>query len=289
MKCRPACLVLSNGPASNRPDRRLNDLAVGRSRRGRITPIEATNTAADGPLAMVALMAIDWTRDEIVLACALVRDHGWQGVRADQQEVRDLSALLQQAPLHAVEIRDAAFRSPNSVQRTWPTPLVTKAVLVGDCAGRPSLRSATSPRAPAEAHTDWSYLTSYPNTGHDRHLVRRPPGVGSGAGTAPLHARRPHTRKPFRLCRASSQAVRSCVSVQLRGVTRKSLSRHPAPLARRRHAEYLRTRRIQGQSKAVPRRIGKQPMKSRAGQHLERRFAGRAPQRQTDCPVVPRE
>lgn len=130
---------------------------------------------------MVALMAIDWTRDEIVLACALVRDHGWQGVRADQQEVRDLSALLQQAPLHAVEIRDAAFRSPNSVQRTWPTPLVTKAVLVGDCAGRPSLRSATSPRAPAEAHTDWSYLTSYPNTGHDRHLVRRPPGVGSGA------------------------------------------------------------------------------------------------------------
>lgn len=62
-------------------------------------------------------MAVDWTRDEIILACALISEHEWRGVRADQKAVQELSALLRRAPIHPVSERDEAFRSPNSVQR----------------------------------------------------------------------------------------------------------------------------------------------------------------------------
>lgn len=62
-------------------------------------------------------MAVDWTRDEIILACALLSENGWRGLRAHEQPVEELSALLRQAPIHSLEERDEAFRSANSVQR----------------------------------------------------------------------------------------------------------------------------------------------------------------------------
>lgn len=60
---------------------------------------------------------MDWTYEEIVLAAALVVDNDFKGLRAHQQPVIDLSALLRDAPLHPVEHRDPTFRSANSVQR----------------------------------------------------------------------------------------------------------------------------------------------------------------------------
>lgn len=66
---------------------------------------------------IVRRVAVDWTRDEIILACALISEHDWRGVRADQPAVQDLSALLRRAPIHPVSERDEAFRSTNSVQR----------------------------------------------------------------------------------------------------------------------------------------------------------------------------
>jgi 5-methylcytosine-specific restriction protein A len=62
-------------------------------------------------------VAAVWTRDEIILACALVCENEWRGVRATEPGVKELSVLLQRAPIHPVAERDAAFRSPNSVQR----------------------------------------------------------------------------------------------------------------------------------------------------------------------------
>jgi 5-methylcytosine-specific restriction protein A len=65
-------------------------------------------------------MAITWTRDEIILACALVKKHNWRGLDDTHPEVQELSALLQAAPIHPVEERDEKFRNPNGVGRkTW--------------------------------------------------------------------------------------------------------------------------------------------------------------------------
>jgi len=62
-------------------------------------------------------VAAVWTRDEIILACALVSENEWRGVRAVEPVVQELSVLLRRAPIHPAAERDAAFRSPNSVQR----------------------------------------------------------------------------------------------------------------------------------------------------------------------------
>ena len=62
-------------------------------------------------------MNLDWKYEEIVLAASLVAGNGFKGLRAHQQPVIDLSALLRDAPLHPIEDRDPTFRSPNSVQR----------------------------------------------------------------------------------------------------------------------------------------------------------------------------
>ena len=65
-------------------------------------------------------MPITWTRDEIVLACDLVRANGWRGLDAADPEVIALSGLLQLAPLHPLDERDDKFRNPNGVARkTW--------------------------------------------------------------------------------------------------------------------------------------------------------------------------
>jgi 5-methylcytosine-specific restriction protein A len=60
---------------------------------------------------------INWTYDEIVLACALVYENGWKGLRAHHAPVVELSRILQTAPYHQGKERDADFRSPSSVQR----------------------------------------------------------------------------------------------------------------------------------------------------------------------------
>lgn len=65
-------------------------------------------------------MAWEWTEDELVLACALVRANGWRGLRATDPRVKELSALLHRSTIHPLEGRPDTFRSPNSVQRkTW--------------------------------------------------------------------------------------------------------------------------------------------------------------------------
>lgn len=65
-------------------------------------------------------MAINWTRDEIILAAALSKKHGWKGLDDTHPEVQDLSQLLNDAPIHPVADRDAKFRNPNGVGRkTW--------------------------------------------------------------------------------------------------------------------------------------------------------------------------
>jgi 5-methylcytosine-specific restriction protein A len=65
-------------------------------------------------------VAINWTRDEIILAAALSKKHGWKGLDDTHPDVQDLSQLLNDAPIHPVSERDPKFRNPNGVgQKTW--------------------------------------------------------------------------------------------------------------------------------------------------------------------------
>lgn len=59
----------------------------------------------------------DWARDELILACDLMRQNNWRAVRATDPRAKELSDLLRQLPLHPVEERKPNFRSINSVQR----------------------------------------------------------------------------------------------------------------------------------------------------------------------------
>ncbi len=59
----------------------------------------------------------DWARDEIILACQLVRENGWRGLDAEDARVIELSGLLQMLPLHAKAERNEKFRNPNGVAR----------------------------------------------------------------------------------------------------------------------------------------------------------------------------
>ena len=61
-----------------------------------------------------------WTRDELILACDLVLENGWKGMGANDPRVQALSDLLQQLPIHPMELRGPKFRNPNGVGRkTW--------------------------------------------------------------------------------------------------------------------------------------------------------------------------
>lgn len=65
-------------------------------------------------------MAVDWTRDEILLTVALVQSNDWQGLTADDERVVELSILLRSLPIHSPAVRDAKFRNPNGVARkSW--------------------------------------------------------------------------------------------------------------------------------------------------------------------------
>lgn len=60
---------------------------------------------------------INWTRDEIILACDLVWANGWRALDATRTEVHELSELLRQSPLHPLEGRPLKFRNPAGVGR----------------------------------------------------------------------------------------------------------------------------------------------------------------------------
>lgn len=68
----------------------------------------------------MAELRVNWTRDEIILACALTLENGWVGLDATDERVQELSALLNASPLHPLEARGEKFRNPNGVARkTW--------------------------------------------------------------------------------------------------------------------------------------------------------------------------
>jgi 5-methylcytosine-specific restriction protein A len=58
-----------------------------------------------------------WTRDELILACDLVYQNGWKGLDDQHERVIELSDLLQQLPIHPLEVRGPKFRNPNGVAR----------------------------------------------------------------------------------------------------------------------------------------------------------------------------
>lgn len=60
---------------------------------------------------------INWTREEILLACDLVRENDWWELRPTDTRVVELSRLLQVPFAHPVRGRPANFRNPNSVSR----------------------------------------------------------------------------------------------------------------------------------------------------------------------------
>jgi len=60
---------------------------------------------------------IDWTRDELILACDLLRGNGWRELRQSDERVIALSQVLRRPWLHPLEGRPVNFRSPGSVAR----------------------------------------------------------------------------------------------------------------------------------------------------------------------------
>ena len=61
--------------------------------------------------------SLDWTWDELILACAVVYRNDWHEVKKHDRRALDLSNLLQLLPIHPVAKRRDDFRNPNSVQR----------------------------------------------------------------------------------------------------------------------------------------------------------------------------
>ncbi|MBM7369069.1 HNH endonuclease [Gordonia hydrophobica] len=59
----------------------------------------------------------DWARDELILACDLVAKNGWRELRSTDDRVGELSALLQQLPLHPPATRLDTFRNRKGVAR----------------------------------------------------------------------------------------------------------------------------------------------------------------------------
>jgi 5-methylcytosine-specific restriction enzyme A len=57
----------------------------------------------------------DWTRDEIILACALVEANGWKQLDAHDPRVKALSELLQSPVIHPAAPRNPDFRNPAGV------------------------------------------------------------------------------------------------------------------------------------------------------------------------------
>jgi 5-methylcytosine-specific restriction enzyme A len=59
--------------------------------------------------------APDWEWEEIMLACDLVAQNGWQQLPAENHQVIELSELLQRMDIYPLEVRGDKFRNPNGV------------------------------------------------------------------------------------------------------------------------------------------------------------------------------
>jgi 5-methylcytosine-specific restriction protein A len=59
---------------------------------------------------------LNWTWDELILACALVCKHDWKVLDESHPDVRELSDLLQMLPIYPVEERPSDFRSAGAVE-----------------------------------------------------------------------------------------------------------------------------------------------------------------------------
>lgn len=73
------------------------------------------NASLSGALLEWSTMSINWTRDEIILACELAMSNNWNGLEAKDSRVVALSQLLVANPLHPVQLRDEKFRNPAGV------------------------------------------------------------------------------------------------------------------------------------------------------------------------------
>lgn len=62
-------------------------------------------------------MAVNWVRDEILLVCELLHRSDWKVPYRQDPLLEELSQLLKSNPLHPYELRDAKFRSSDSVRR----------------------------------------------------------------------------------------------------------------------------------------------------------------------------
>lgn len=60
---------------------------------------------------MLGMPQISWVRDELLLACALVVENGWQELRQTDQRVRELSDLLRALHVNARLTLDSARRT----------------------------------------------------------------------------------------------------------------------------------------------------------------------------------
>ena len=60
---------------------------------------------------------INWSRSEVILACALLGDNNWKWIPPTDDRIVTLSELLRQSPEHPLEGRGSKFRNPNGVAR----------------------------------------------------------------------------------------------------------------------------------------------------------------------------
>ncbi|WFE25906.1 HNH endonuclease [Solwaraspora sp. WMMD791] len=58
-----------------------------------------------------------WTRDEVILACALVEANAWRTIAQEDARAIELSRLLQTSAIHPLQGRRADFRNPAGVER----------------------------------------------------------------------------------------------------------------------------------------------------------------------------
>lgn len=59
----------------------------------------------------------NWMRDEVILACDLVRQNHWHWLEPEDPRTEELSQLLQTLPVHPPDTRGTRFRNPNGVAR----------------------------------------------------------------------------------------------------------------------------------------------------------------------------
>jgi predicted HNH restriction endonuclease len=88
---------------------------------GNTEPVESgrrseTGTSSTGGTA-ASVRSPDWTRDELILTCALVYRNSWHEVKRNDERALELSELLRALPIHPHKTRAESFRNPNSVQR----------------------------------------------------------------------------------------------------------------------------------------------------------------------------